>query len=133
MKNLLIFSFALLLVTGCKKLGEPTIHPGNWTDPSSENSHMSKIAVTGTEGCKSCHGGIEKHDYFGGTSGVSCYECHLGGPSGHPAFSVWVGLPAHDDFHGKQNQDRCVQCHGEFTDESGGLAEVSCYTCHDDF
>jgi len=130
MKNILLFSFIILLVSGCTKLGEPTMHPSDWNDPSSENSHMAKIVVTGIEECKACHGGTEKHDYFGGTSRVSCYECHLGGPSGHPAFNIWMGSPEHNEFHGNDNPNRCVQCHGNFADESGGLAEVSCYTCH---
>ena len=130
MKKLLLFSFIILLVTSCTKIGEPKMHPSDWTESNSENSHMAKISVTGIEECKSCHGGFEKHDYFGGSSGVSCYQCHGGGPSGHPAFSIWMGSPDHDDFHGNDNLNRCVQCHGQFTDESGGLAKVSCVTCH---
>ncbi len=125
MKKLLIFSFIVFIVTGCTKLGEPTMHPSDWNDSSSESSHMAKIAVTGIEGCKPCHGGIEKHDYFGGSSGVSCYQCHAGGPSGHPDFTVWM------NSHGNDNSSRCVQCHGSFTDKSGGVAGVSCYTCHE--
>ena len=130
MKKLLTFSFILLLLAGCTKLGEPTMHTNDWNEPNSENSHMAKIAVNGTEGCKSCHGGIEKHDYFGGSSGVSCYECHAGGPSGHPAFSIWVGSSGNANFHGKDNPNRCKSCHGNFNDEDGGLAGVSCRTCH---
>lgn len=130
MKKLLIFSFIMLLIASCTKLGEPTMHPSEWTDSNSENSHMAKIAVTGIEGCKACHGGIEKNDYFGGTSEVSCYDCHFGGPSGHPAFNIWMGSPDNDDFHGEENPSRCVQCHGGFTDKNGGIAGVSCSTCH---
>ena len=130
MKKSLIFSFIIFIVTGCTKLGEPTMHPSEWTSTNSENSHMAKIAVTGIDGCKACHGGIEKNDYFGGTSEVSCYDCHLGGPSGHPAFNIWMGSPDNNDFHGNENPSRCVQCHGGFTDDNGGIAGVSCYTCH---
>jgi hypothetical protein len=130
MKKSLIFSFIILFATGCTKLGEPTMHTSDWTNANSENSHMAKIAVTGIEGCKPCHGGLEKHDYFGGSSGVSCYQCHTGGPSGHPAFNIWVGSQNSADFHGKDDMGRCVKCHGGFTDKSGGLAEVSCSTCH---
>ena len=130
MKKLLIFSFIIFIVTGCTKLGEPTMHPSEWTSTNSENSHMAKIAVNGTERCKACHGGIEKHDYFGGTSEVSCYDCHLGGPSGHPEFSIWMGSPDNNDFHGNDNPSRCIQCHGGFTDENGGIAGVSCSICH---
>ena len=121
-------SFIIFLVSGCTKLREPEMHPSEWTDQNSENSHMAKIAVTGNEVCQSCHGGIEKHDFFGGTSGVSCYQCHAGGPSGHPAFSIWVGLPDNAEFHGKDNPSRCRDCHGN--DYRGGTSEVSCYQCH---
>lgn len=128
MKNFNIILFAVLLVTGCTKLGEPEMHPADWNEPGSDNSHMAKIAVNGTERCKVCHGGIEKHDYFGGSSGVSCYQCHAGGPSGHPAFNIWVGLPDGANFHGKEDIKSCKSCHGQ--DLTGGIAEVSCFTCH---
>ncbi len=123
MKKFILLIFLVFFISSCTKLGEPTIHTSDWNDPASENSHMAKIAVTGIEGCKSCHGGIEKHDYFGGSSGVSCYQCHAGGPSGHPAFNVWIVSHKNDD------KNRCKVCHGE--NYRGGLAEVSCYTCHD--
>ncbi len=129
MKKLLIFSLVIFLVTACTKLGEPTIHPSDWNNPSSENSHMAKIAANGTVGCKSCHGGIEKHDYFGGSSGVSCYQCHAGGPSGHPAFSIWVGSPDNAKFHGNEDKEHCKNCHGD--NLTGGIAKVSCCTCHE--
>ena len=130
MKNILLISIIILLGTSCTELAEPTMHPSDWTDSNSDNSHMAKIAVTGTEECKDCHGGVEKNDYHGGPSGVSCYQCHDGGPSGHPAFNIWMGSPENEDFHGKGSPSRCVQCHGGFTDESGGIAGVSCFTCH---
>ena len=72
-----------------------------------------------------CHG----DDYLGGTSGVSCYQCHAGGPSGHPTTSIWVGSPDSDDFHGEDDIARCVTCHGD--DYLGGTSGVSCYQCHD--
>ena len=124
MNKLLIISCIILLLTSCTKLGEPTIHSGNWTDPSSENSHMVKSTAVGTEGCKSCHG----QDYEGGTSDVSCYQCHAGGKSGHPANSIWVGSPNSPNFHGKEDLERCIVCHGE--DYLGGTSAVSCYQCH---
>ncbi len=130
MKNILLISIIILLGTSCTELAEPTMHPSDWTDSNLDNSHMAKIAVTGIEGCKPCHGGVEKNDFHGGTSGVSCYQCHAGGPSGHPAFNIWMGSPENEDFHGKGSPSRCVQCHGGFTDESGGIAGVSCFTCH---
>ena len=129
MKNILLFSLILIALLGCTKVGEPPMHPSGWTDENSEDSHMAKIAVTGIENCKECHGGVEKNDYFGGTSGVGCDDCHEG-PSGHPNFNVWVGNPDHEDFHGNDNISRCSACHGE--DYTGGLAGVNCYTCHVD-
>jgi hypothetical protein len=127
MNRILFFSF-LFIIFGCTELNEPTMHPADWTSPSSENSHMAKIAVTGIEACRDCHGGMEKNDFFGGTSGVSCYECHAGGPSGHPDFDVWVGSPNHSEFHGNDDVNRCKTCHGD--DLSGGIANVSCLACH---
>ena len=131
MKKLLTLAFLIFFITNCTKLGEPSMHPTDWIDYNSENSHMAKIAVTGIEGCQSCHGGYEKHDYFGGTSDVSCYQCHAGGPSGHPEFSIWVGSPENTDFHGKKDKNSCKSCHGSSL--TGGVAEVSCYTCHETF
>ena len=176
MKKILLISFIILLIAGCTKLGEPAMHPSEWADINSENSHVAKIVLTGTETCKSCHGtngkggtsevacsqchagGLSGHrayniwvgssdspdfhgkddldrcqtchgeDYLGGTSGVSCYQCHAGGASGHPATSIWVGSPDSDDFHGKDDLDRCQTCHGE--DYLGGTSGVSCYQCH---
>jgi hypothetical protein len=124
MKNIIILTIILFLVNSCTEIGEPTIHPNNWIDPSSENSHMTKITVSGTEGCKSCHG----DDYSGGTSDVSCHQCHAGGISGHPATSIWVGSPDSPNFHGKEDLERCKTCHGD--DYLGGTSDVSCYQCH---
>jgi hypothetical protein len=131
MKNILLFSLLLFLFIGCTELGEPSMHPSDWTDQQSEDSHMAKIAVTGIEGCKACHGGTEKNNYHGGTSGVSCYQCHAGGPSGHPAFNIWIGTPESPNYHGNSDINHCKLCHGESL--TGGIAEVSCYTCHETF
>jgi hypothetical protein len=72
---------------------------------------------------------------------VSCYHCHLGGPSGGKHPSGW-GNPQenHEEYfesNGK-NATACAQkyCHG--TDLKGGSAPPngswskgpSCYTCH---
>ncbi len=124
MKKIILFSFIMLLIIGCTKLGEPTMHPGEWTDQYAENSHIEKITVTGTDACKACHG----NDGKGGVSEVSCFQCHAGGPSGHPAISIWVGSPDSPDFHGKDGIDRCQTCHGE--EYLGGISEVSCSQCH---
>ncbi len=130
--NLTVFISVLLLLSGCTNTGEPPIHPSGWLDTSSEFSHMSKIAESGIEGCKACHGGEELNDYFGGSSGVSCYGCHAGGPSGHPDWSKWMQDTTSVDFHGNRVEEKgtvhCMQCHGQ--DLKGGVSGVSCYVCH---
>ncbi len=123
MKKILLFSFIILLVSGCTELGEPTMHPNDWNDQNSENSHIAKISVTGFEGCRTCHG-----DYYeGGTSEVSCYQCH-NGPGGHPAYNIWVGAPDSTKFHGEGDIESCKTCHGD--EYLGGTSRVSCYQCH---
>lgn len=126
-----VIILVLLTVTGCTETVEPSIHADGWLDPGAENSHMARIASSGISGCEACHGG----NYFGGTSEVSCYTCHAGGPSGHPDVSSWLLSPESDLFHGQVAQiegfDHCTQCHG--SDLAGGAAggNKSCAVCHD--
>ncbi|MBC8344864.1 MAG: hypothetical protein ISR82_03360 [Candidatus Marinimicrobia bacterium] len=130
--NFIIASWVLLFFIGCSEPAEKSIHPKEWLTVGSNNSHMEKIAVSGIAGCKSCHGGPEYNDYFGGTSSISCYDCHEGGPSGHPAWSLWMDKNA-ENFHGKamdtRGKDDCKKCHGEKLD--GGVADLSCQLCHE--
>lgn len=123
--------FLMILIFGCNEPADPPIHPDEWIIPGAENSHMEKIAERGIIGCKVCHGGYEKNDYFGGTSGVSCYNCHAGGQSGHPAWSEWMNIDS-DLFHGvaadTRGLDNCRICHGD--DLTGGIVEMSCNLCH---
>jgi hypothetical protein len=55
-------------------------HPPTWSTPGSDSSHAAylKSQYWDMDRCKDCHG----EDYTGGTSGVSCYNCHTnpGGP-----------------------------------------------------
>ena len=131
-KHLIVPILAVLLIMGCTKTQEPPIHPSGWTESESEYSHVAKIIVTGIEECKACHGGPENDNYFGGTSGVSCYDCHAGGPSGHPAYEIWMGSPDDEQFHGnvviEEGTDACQPCHGQYLD--GGIAQFSCLICH---
>lgn len=148
MKKLLIFSSIIFFITGCTKLLEPTNHPVGWYSKNSENLHVKQIYtniqffvenpekgnyssrwLSALSSCQECHGDPnDRNNFHGGTSGVSCYQCHAGGPSGHPAFSIWVGLPDGANFHGKEDIKSCKSCHGQ--DLTGGIAEVSCFTCH---
>ena len=107
----------------------PSGHPENFISPSSETSHVLVVAEKGNESCAACHGA----DYQGGWAEISCYTCHDGGPSGHPATSEWLS-PSSDDFHGKAlfelGEENCMTCHG--ADYTGGTSGQSCYECHDE-
>ena len=105
----------------------PGGHPPDWMTESSPNFHGEAVAARGDQPCAACHGA----DFRGGAVGVSCYTCHAGGPSGHPA--GWVDRRA-ATFHGRrveQQGDReCRRCHGGNLD--GGWSGVACSQCHDD-
>ncbi len=125
----------LILFTNCSDPVEsPKMHPDDWPIPGSEYSHVDKIAESGILGCKSCHGDNNKpNDYFGGSSGVSCYQCHDGGPSGHPNFKAWISSDS-ADYHGGIFWENgwdfsyCQKCHGD--DFTGGVVDFSCSNCH---
>ncbi len=128
-----ILIIALLALWGCAEEAKPAPHPDGWADDSdSEYFHSRKVAVNGIAFCKSCHGGADANDYYGGSSGVSCYQCHKGGPSGHPAFQLWILSPDSSQFHAQviltRGWEACQECHG--VNYQGGIADVSCYTCH---
>lgn len=150
MKNILLFSFVILLLAGCTKLLEPTNHPVDWYSENSENLHVKQIYkniqffvenpekgkyssrwLSALSSCHECHGDPnDRINFHGGTSGVSCYQCHGGGPSAHPIFEKWVKTPESPEFHGKDDLSRCKDCHGNYSDENGGIVGVSCTTCH---
>ena len=131
--KLLQLIFLVLIYSACNEPANPPIHPDEWIISGAENSHTEKIAESGIVVCKDCHGGSEKNDYFGGTSGVSCYDCHAGGPSGHPGIYAWIS-PDSAEYHGRifwengWDFSNCQQCHG--LDFAGGVVESSCNTCH---
>jgi len=106
------------------------MHPNAWLITGESESHMAKISESGTESCQVCHGEPYLNDYYGGSSGVSCYECHKGGPSGHPAWNEWME-PESDESHGTLFLDRgvldCGSCHG--LDLTGRIA-TGCDACH---
>lgn len=137
-KSIKYFSLVLIIViSGCSKKNEPPIHPSGWLDNDAEHSHVAKIIEVGIEGCRSCHGDPnDANNYYGGSSGISCYQCHEGGPSGHPAANEWISVSS-ENFHGiasdERGMDDCQRCHGDPTienDFSGGVSEVACNPCH---
>lgn len=134
--QLLAGGLVILLMVGCTEEGEPSVHPDGWADPDSPNSHALKVASSGIESCKACHG----MEYLGGTSGVSCAECHSGGASGHPERFSFLN-PDSSEYHGRifwengWDFSRCQSCHGDDLDEengTGGIVGLSCSGCHTD-
>ena len=132
MKKILLLLSISWLLSGCAEEATPPTHPDNWLKAGDPNSHMAKVQFAGIEGCQACHGGAETNDYFGGTSGVSCYDCHAGGPSGHPAWAVWMSDTLNTEFHGAVAIDKgftyCNDCHG--ADEVIGITGHTCTNCH---
>jgi hypothetical protein len=60
-------------------------------------------ALAGTELCKNCHG----EDFFGGTSGIDCYDCHFG-PTGkyEPSDVAGIlGIAPADDIQDAASND----------------------------
>ncbi|KAA3618893.1 MAG: hypothetical protein DWQ05_05860 [Calditrichaeota bacterium] len=79
------------------------------------------------DSCRACHGS----DLAGGTSKVSCYQCH----TTFPHWQGWIGQGQNShNFYLRSNgydMESCKNCHGENLD--GGSSEVSCTKCHADF
>lgn len=119
-------------VPGCYDCHDgPGGHPFGWADPISTHFHGDQVAEAGKADCAPCHASTLSGNlaFTGGWSGVSCYTCHAGGPSGHPA--GWMD-PQAAAFHGQQvlshGVDDCTRCHGFGL--SGGTSGVACSKCH---
>ncbi len=128
MKKIFLLAAVGWLLSGCAEEQVASSHPDNWLDSDSDNSHIAKITDNGIDGCTSCHG----DSYHGGTSGVSCYSCHEGGQSGHPAWAYWMGDTTSTQFHGNvagsfQN-NYCSACHG--SGAPVGDSGHYCSNCH---
>lgn len=100
-------------------------HPEGWMDAANPNFHGVPAQRDSSNNCRACHG----QDLTGGTSGISCSQCHLTLP--HPA--NWMdttstgfhGVVARQDSNSNRN---CAACHG--ADFRGGTSGVSCRGCH---
>ncbi len=129
LRSVTLLAVAGLLAAGCadrKELETPETHVEGWMDPASSQFHGAKIEAVNLISCQDCHGA----DYKGGTSGVSCYKCHAGGPSGHPG--GWMDSTS-THFHGltvaADGTAGCAVCHGEdFRGQENNGS--SCYLCH---
>ena len=102
----------------------PGGHPSGWASRP-QPGHRAEIALHGNGECRTCHG----ESFTGGWSGVSCYGCHAGGPSGHP--DGWLNEQS-SSFHGYfvsvNSSTSCTDCHG--MDLLGGTSGVACADCH---
>ena len=134
LKEVILVLIMAWLLCGCAEEQIASTHPDEWAEPTSANSHIAKIVESGIAGCQACHGGNDTNNYFGGTSGVSCYQCHEGGPSGHPAWSVWMTDTdsTNDQFHGKaaliSGTTSCNDCHS--ANAQIGITGHTCTNCH---
>jgi hypothetical protein len=123
-----------LLFWGCAGKGNDTAprindmgqHPkATWL-----NTHWSEYAKQPDQ-CITCHGSVKDPAKAGGVSQVSCFSCHPNGP-GHP--TGWAAGNQHGRLGAKaaagdwSGLASCARCHG--SDYLGGLAKVSCKSCH---
>ncbi len=122
---LILFPIVVFLLNGCTAPVEDGL-PGDESDPSYYHStgwrddpqHGGDYS-TNPQNCKACHG----DDLEGGSSGISCVDCHH---SGSP-----------------ETLDACQACHGDYTDSAHGnplygvdrsgtgYAIGACTHCHD--
>jgi len=145
-KGFIVMLFAVFLLAGCGGADQNTqaplpgstlTHPADWVNTAayqakSINFHGIFVDKNGNQSCTQCHGS----DFKGGITGVSCYQCHNGGPTGKhvsgwadPAFLKTKSINFHGIFVNQNGDQSCTQCHG--SDLDGGVADVSCYSCHD--
>jgi hypothetical protein len=111
----------------CFKCHASYPHSDSWLDRSSDEFHGQYLKKPGSKikDCAACHG----EDYAGGSSKVSCFECHAAYP--HP--DSWSDRES-EEFHGKYLKKQgwkskyCTACHGG--DYTGGSSNVSCFMCH---
>lgn len=141
MKTVTSISTLILIVVlfaGCSKLKNelteppsPTIiHAAGWSELNNSEFHGNYLKENAWKliNCIQCHAS----NYEGGTSNVSCYNCH----ESYPHKSGWM-LESSVNYHGLflKNEDwsaaACKSCHG--SDLQGGNTGVKCATCHESF
>lgn len=102
-----------------------------WFEPDQHGKAVLAAGSIEKAGCPLCHGA----DHKGGTSGVSCTQCHTNYPhiGGEDAFLYEKDNPLHHSQPVVKNggkRDVCAgACHGP--DLKGGDTKVSCTTCHE--
>ncbi len=110
----------------CNKCHADFPHAPGWKAGSGAESHTTFLSAANYDytSCKVCHG----EDLKGGTTGISCYQCHTSFP--HPPEWIGTGAGSHRAFIQDNNYEfsGCTNCHGENYDLVKG--ELSCRSCH---
>jgi len=115
LRDTLIAAAIAVVLTACAEErsrvdgdGAQGVHPAGMLDPTSDDFHGKELARRAWDFalCAGCHG----EDFAGGSSGVSCKDCHEDGPT------------ACDTCHGDPPATAAHPVH---------LARWACTTCHD--
>lgn len=111
------------------------VHPEGFGTMGADNFHSFKIQASGWNmtGCQKCHAS----DYSGGTTGVSCLDCHqdAGGPEScntcHGDFADDSRIaPPTDLANNYLTSAKGVGAHTAHVYESKIFVGVGCYDCH---
>lgn len=106
------------------------VHGAGWADTASTGFHGTVLSSSGgnVQSCLTCHG----WDFNGGTSNVSCVECHQSSNASIHGRG-WTN-PGSSNFHGNAiraagwDMSGCQSCHGPTY--AGGRVNSSCLDCH---
>jgi hypothetical protein len=131
------FAAAVALIMGCAKGNSGAVavnnlgqHPADWVQTHWVSFNQNK------EACTVCHGSYSVQAQSGGTSGVTCFQCHHSNGPLHPA--TWPD-PAQHGATAKLAPSltggfsHCAACHGSLYSEpltKPGGQTYSCFTCH---
>lgn len=95
------------------------------------NVHWAEF-LKNQDQCRSCHGSTSDPAQAGGISGVSCFTCHVNGPSHQPGWKDHMK-------HGRAGAQLaatttsgfgyCFKCHGSVDSAPVGVTP-SCMACH---
>jgi predicted CxxxxCH...CXXCH cytochrome family protein len=111
------------------------VHPEGFGTMGSDNFHIFKIQSNKWDltACQKCHAS----DYAGGTTGVSCFDCHTSsaGPEAcntcHGNFSDENRIAPPTDLANKyETSAKGVGAHTAHVYETKIALGVGCYTCH---
>lgn len=111
--------------TGCH---DCHTHPlgQDWLDKGNPTFH-GVAASQDLVGCAWCHGS----DYLGGSTSVSCYQCHFDEAGGkEPSGSTWVHGQPHSIDALTADETTCNQCHNTNRAYGSEPSATGCHDCH---